>query len=156
MLLEFFFQERFMNSDYFFDNPAILINNVVTLIFITGLAMTSFDFYMQKRKTGDQLFANNLYTIVSAFCLLVASSIRLVVNSSPKTVFSASFDENGVSECNSFSFRHIFEFGITDVIYLICTVFPICWFHFSSICFICLQGGFAKMSRECSKIAKND
>jgi len=99
MLLEYFYHERLTSSDSFFENRMIAINNLFTLIFVFSLAMMSFDYLMgqvtfQESDHGDmdgKLSVIELMNIMCAFLLLVASSIRIWVNSVEKTKFGEQY-----------------------------------------------------------------
>ena len=73
----------------------LAINNIFTLIFVVSLAMVSFDYLMAQvtyqEKNDDsqemdgELELNELLNIICAFLLLVASIIRICVNSFDKS-----------------------------------------------------------------------
>ena len=96
MFLEFYYHERLTLSDGLFDNMMVAINNVFTLVFVVSLAMISLDFLIAQITFQDsdngfvmdgQLELYELLNILCAFLLLIASIIRICVNSVEKTKF---------------------------------------------------------------------
>ena len=75
----------------------VAINNVFTLVFVVSLAMLSFDFLMAQVTVQDigynggtmdgKLQLHEFLNILCAFLLLIASIIRICVNSVEKTKF---------------------------------------------------------------------
>ena len=89
------YHERLTSSDGFFDNMMVAINNVFTLVFVVSLAMLSFDFLIAQitfQESDDidmdgELTLEEFLNILCAFLLLIASIIRICVNSVEKTKF---------------------------------------------------------------------
>jgi len=93
MILEYFFHERFLSSDSFAENTLVLMNNILTFIFVLSLASLAVDFvYSNIRPTpfgsyeensgtaNGELTIEELMTFISCMLLVLASVIRLVVN----------------------------------------------------------------------------
>ena len=97
MFLEFYYHERLTLSDGLFDNMMVAINNVFTLVFVVSLALLSFDNLMAQitfqdsndvdKSMDGKLELREFLNILCAFLLLIASIIRICVNSVEKTKF---------------------------------------------------------------------
>merc|ERR1712048_745229 len=113
MILEVFFVERLLDADEFFANSAVTINNILTLMFVFGLTVSSIDFLMaQINKEGNlqnqdgRLDLHELLTVSCSVLLLISSLIRVYVNSTEKKVKFTEYQGNSTI-CHEFLFQHI-------------------------------------------------
>ena len=141
MILEYFYVERLLGSDGFFDNRLVAMNNILTTFEIVVLVLMTVDMVVDNlkyefsaispRRAGvgapdGKLDLLEILIIIATCCVSIAATIRLFVNS--KTSFN--WDSTSVSNmtnihgCLSFNWNTDIMHPI-DFIFLILCVIPL-------------------------------
>ena len=156
MILEYFYVERPLGSDGFFDNRLIAANNILTTLEIGRLTLASpainmvvdnmvswkFKSSTEDEPPGGFLDLINLLIIIVNFCIATAAIVRLVVNSKQ----NLNWDENLMKDmmegsgCLEFNYRNSEVFLSIDIIYLV-----LCFIPLTSLVFV-LWDSFAESS----------
>ena len=141
MILEYFYVERPLGSDGFFDNRLIAANNILTTLEIVMLILATLDMVADNlidTKDRRLIEAKGVGTpdgridmfefliIIDTLCIAAAGIIRLVVNSQD----GLNWDENLVNNmldgrgCLKFNWNTE-VFGSIDIIYLVLCCIPL-------------------------------
>ena len=141
MLLQYFYVERPLGSDGFFDNSLIATNNIVTSFEIGVLSMATTDIIVDNLIDSKErplteaegvgapdgrIDVMESLIIIDTACITTAAIIRIVVNSLNSLNWSERFLENNMTSNGCLSFDWNTEvFFVIDWIYLVLCLIPL-------------------------------